>query len=167
MEATMNGKGTVQQDGDARVLRFERRIDHPVGDVWQAISTPDGIRGWLGATQIDLKPGGGVRLQFDKTAGNVVEGKVTEVDPPRVLEYTFGQDDSILRWELTPAGDGATTLVLTHRLPAGAGHLPETLAGWHTLLDLIPAAIAGEDPQWSKERRDEVRKGYGPVQVPA
>jgi uncharacterized protein YndB with AHSA1/START domain len=162
----VDGKGTIQQDGDSYVLRFERRIDHPLEDVWHAIATPDGIRGWLGAAQLDLTPGGAVRLQFDKTVGNVIEGKVTAVDPPRVLEYTFGQDDSILRWELTPAGNDSTTLVLTHRLPA-AEHLPETLAGWHTLIELIPAAIAGEDPQWSKERWDEVRDGYGPVQDPA
>ena len=159
-------KGSATRDGDSYVLRFERRIEHPLDDVWEAISTPSGIRGWLGEARLDLTVGAHVRLQFDKTVGNVVEGKVTEVDPPRVLEYTFGQDDSVLRWELEPAGDEATKLVLTHRLPSRE-HLPETLAGWHTLLDLIPAAIAGEDPEWSKERWDEVRAGYGPVQDPA
>jgi uncharacterized protein YndB with AHSA1/START domain len=159
--------GTVERQGDYYVLRFERRIEHPLPDVWEAISAPEGIRGWLGDARIELTKGGSVRLQFDKTVGNVIEGKVTEVVPPRVLEYTFGQDDSVLRWELTAAGDDATTLVLTHRLPESAGHLPETLAGWHTLVELIPAAIAGEDPQWSKERWDEVRAAYGPVQDPA
>jgi uncharacterized protein YndB with AHSA1/START domain len=159
-------KGTATRDGDSYVLRFERRIEHPIDDVWAAISTPEGIRGWLGDARLDLTKNGAVRLQFDKTVGNVVEGKVTEVDPPRVLEYTFGQDDSILRWELTDVGDGATSLVLTHKLPS-AEHLPETLAGWHTLIELIPSAIAGNDPQWSKERWDEVRAGYGPVQDPA
>lgn len=151
--------GTARREGDGYVLRFERRIEHPVAAVWEAISTPDGIRGWLGDAKLELTPGAPVRLRFDKTVGNVIEGKVTDVDPPRVLEYTFGQDDSILRWELTAAGDCATTLVLTHRLP-GAEHLPETLAGWHTLIELIPAAIAGEDPSWSKARWDEVREGY-------
>jgi uncharacterized protein YndB with AHSA1/START domain len=158
--------GTVHQDGDSYVLRFERRIDHPIGDVWEAIATPEGIRGWLGSARIDLVGGGAVRLQFDKTVGNVVEGHVTAVEPPRVLEYTFGQDDSVLRWELRPDGDHATALVLTHRLPSSES-LPETLAGWHTLIELIPAAIAGDDPQWSKERWEEVRAGYGPVQDPA
>jgi uncharacterized protein YndB with AHSA1/START domain len=158
--------GTATREGDGYVLRFERRIEHPLEAVWEAISTPDGTRGWLGDARLELTAGSPVRLQFDKTVGNVVEGRVTEVDPPHVLEYTFGQDDSILRWELTAAGAAATTLVLTHRLP-GAEHLPETLAGWHTLIELIPAAIAGEDPSWSKERWDEVRAGYGPVQDPA
>jgi len=159
--------GTVERQGDDYVVRFERLIDHPLGDVWDAISTPEGIRGWLGDARIDLARGGGVRLQFDKTVGNVIEGTVTEVDPPRVLEYTFGEEDSVLRWELSAAGEDATTLVLTHRLPESAGHLPETLAGWHTLIEMIPAAIAGEDPQWSQEHWDEVRAGYGPVQDPA
>ena len=158
--------GTAEQQGDAYVLRFERRIEHPIEDVWEAIATPGGIRGWLGSARLDLTEGGEVRLQFDKTVGNVVEGHVTTVDPPRVLEYTFGQDDSVLRWELAPDGDAATKLVLTHTLPSRE-HLPETLAGWHTLIELIPAAIAGDHPQWSKERWDEVRAGYGPVQDPA
>jgi uncharacterized protein YndB with AHSA1/START domain len=158
--------GTVKQDGDSYVLRFERHLDHPIETVWEAIATPEGIRGWLGSAQVELAEGGNVRLQFDKTVGNVIEGRVTTVNPPRLLEYTFGQDDSVLRWELRPDGHDATTLVLTHRLPS-ADHQAETLAGWHTLLDLIPAAIAGDDPQWSKERWDDVYKSYGPVQDPA
>jgi hypothetical protein len=65
----------------------------------------------------------------------------------------------VSRQELAPAGDTATTLVLTHRLPS-AEHLPETLAGWHTLIELISAAIEGEDPAWSKQRWDEVHEDY-------
>jgi hypothetical protein len=48
-----------------------------------------------------------VRLQFDKTVGNVITGRVTEA-----------------------------------------------------LLDMIPAAIEGEDPQWSQARWDEVHAQY-------
>jgi uncharacterized protein YndB with AHSA1/START domain len=152
--------GTVHERDGKHVLRFERRIEHPIDTVWEAIATTDGIRGWLGAAEIDLSEGGKVRLQFDKTVGNVVHGQVTEVQPPRVLEYTFGEEDppSVLRWELHEE-NGATVLVLTHTLPTPE-HIADALAGWHTLLDLIPAAIAGEDPQWSKERWDEVRAGY-------
>jgi uncharacterized protein YndB with AHSA1/START domain len=154
--------GTVEERDGNHVLRFERRIDHPLETVWEAIATPEGIRGWLGAAEIEPAEGGRVRLQFDKTVGNVVHGRVTEVDPPRLLEYTFGEEEppSILRWELHDAGDGATRLVLTHALPTPE-HIGDGLAGWHTLLDMIPAAIAGEDPQWSKERWDEVRAAYG------
>jgi uncharacterized protein YndB with AHSA1/START domain len=142
------------------VVRFERRIEHPIEAVWKAIATPDGIKGWLGTANIALEQGGDVRLQFDKTVGNVVEGHVTEVDPPHVLEYTFGQPDSILRWELAEAGPDATRLILTHTLPTPE-HRAQTAAGWHTLLDMIPPAIEGQDPQWSKERWDEVHQQYG------
>jgi uncharacterized protein YndB with AHSA1/START domain len=142
-------------------VRFERRIEHPIEKVWDAIATPDGIKGWLGAAELDLTNGGGVRLQFDKTVGNVVTGTVTEVDPPHVLEYTFGQDDSILRWELQETDDDvqATRLTLTHTLPSPE-HRAKTAAGWHTLLDMIPDAIEGKDPQWSQERWDEVHQQY-------
>jgi uncharacterized protein YndB with AHSA1/START domain len=141
------------------VVRFERRIEHPIEAVWEAIATPAGIKGWLGRAELELEKNASVRLQFDKTVGNVVEGTVTEVDPPRVLEYTFGQPDSILRWELSESGPGATLLTLTHTLPT-AEHRAKTAAGWHTLLDMIPEAIAGRDPQWSQERWDEVHQQY-------
>jgi uncharacterized protein YndB with AHSA1/START domain len=157
-------EGTVHEAGGKHVLRFERELEHPLDTVWKAIANPDGIRGWLGAAELELTEGGRVRLQFDKTVGNVVRGRITEVDPPRVLEYTFGEDDppSILRWELSEQAPGSTCLVLTHTLPTDE-HIGAGLAGWHTLLDMIPAAIAGEDPQWSKERWDEVRAGYEDV----
>jgi uncharacterized protein YndB with AHSA1/START domain len=141
------------------VVRLERRIEHPIEAVWSAIATPDDIKGWLGAAQLDLTRGGDVRLQFDKTVGNVVTGTVTKVDPPHVLEYTFGQPDSILRWELTEQGPDKTLLILTHTLPSPEQRA-DAAAGWHTLLDMIPAALDGQDPQWSKQRWDEVRTQY-------
>jgi uncharacterized protein YndB with AHSA1/START domain len=140
-------------------VKLDRRIEHPIEAVWEAIATPEGIKGWLGAAQIDLSEGGDVRLQFDKTVGNVVTGKVTAVDPPNLLEYTFGQPDSILRWELESAGETTTLLVLTHTLPSPE-QKAKTAAGWHTLLEMIPPAIDGEDPQWSQERWDEVHEQY-------
>jgi uncharacterized protein YndB with AHSA1/START domain len=141
------------------VVRLERRIEHPIEAVWEAIATPTGIRGWLGTADLDLTKGGAIRLQFDKTVGNVVKGHVTEIDPPNVLEYTFGQPDSILRWELTEQGPHKTLLTLTHTLPSDEQRA-DAAAGWHTLLDMIPAALDGEDPTWTKERWDEVRAQY-------
>jgi hypothetical protein len=49
--------------------------------------------------------------------------------------------------------------VLTHTLPS-PDESAKGLAGWHTLLDMIPAAIAGEDPQWSQQHWDEVHRDY-------
>jgi uncharacterized protein YndB with AHSA1/START domain len=151
--------GTIDQQDGKHVVRFERRFEHPVEEVWEAIATPAGIKGWLGEAQLDLTAGGRVWLRFDKTVGNEIEGRVTEVEPPRVLEYTFGRPDSVLRWELEPEGDSATVLVLTHTLPT-PDQAASALAGWHTLLDMIPAAIDGQDPQWSKDRWDEVQREY-------
>jgi uncharacterized protein YndB with AHSA1/START domain len=139
-------------------VRFERRIEHPIEKVWDAIATPGGIEGWLGRAELELKEGGDVRLQFDKTVGNVITGRVTAVAPPHVLEYTFGQEDSLLRWELRSEGE-ATVLRLTHTLPSPE-HRAKAAAGWHTLLDMIPEAIAGNDPQWSQERWNEVHQQY-------
>ena len=101
-------------------VRFERRIEHPIEKVWDAIATPEGIEGWLGAAQLDLTEGGDIRLRFDKTVGNVVTGHVTEVDPPHVLAYAWFANwhnvtsrKTIVRWELSPK-DGGTLVKVIH-----------------------------------------------------
>jgi uncharacterized protein YndB with AHSA1/START domain len=158
----MAADGTVQQVNGKHVLRFERLIDKPLERVWAAIATPDGIAGWLGDAHLELKQDAPIRLRFDKTMGNVVEGQITAVDPPTLLEYTFGQPDSVLRWELSEAPGGQTSLVISHTLPS-PDQASSALAGWHTLLDMIPAAIDGDDPQWSRARWDEVHAEYESV----
>jgi uncharacterized protein YndB with AHSA1/START domain len=37
----MTRDGSVERIGDQRVLRFERRLQHPVERVWDAITEPD------------------------------------------------------------------------------------------------------------------------------
>jgi uncharacterized protein YndB with AHSA1/START domain len=84
-----------------------------------------------------------------------------------VLEYTFQEEEdpdpaepqSVVRWELSEAPGGGTRLVFTHTLPSPED-ASRALAGWHTLLDLIPAAVDGADPEWSQERWAEVEREY-------
>lgn len=159
--------GTVEQIDGNHVIRFERLLDKPLERVWAAIATPEGIGGWLGDAQIEPREGARVRLRFDKTVGNVIYGRVTRADPPTVLEYTFHEHEhpdpavpqSRVRWELSEVPGGGTRLVLTHTLPSPED-ASKALAGWHTLLDMMPAAIDGADPVWSQERWAEVEREY-------
>ncbi len=100
---TVNGRPT---------LRFERRLPHPPEKVWRAITDPAELAHWF-PQNLDgtFAPGAKLRFVFRGEPpvldGKVIEdftGEVLEIDPPRVLAYTWGDD--ILRWTLTPVTDG-------------------------------------------------------------
>jgi uncharacterized protein YndB with AHSA1/START domain len=64
-------------------------------------------------------------------------GEVLDVDEPRLLAFTWGEDT--LRFELSPQ-DGGTRLVVIDELPPGAA--ARNAAGWETCLD----RLAGLEP---------------------
>jgi uncharacterized protein YndB with AHSA1/START domain len=72
-------------------------------------------------------------------------------NPPSVLQYTWvidGEIESVVRFELEPAGDGTRLRLDHHALTADqeAGYAP----GWHAYLDRLEALIAGEPlPDWA------------------
>jgi len=87
----MTADGTVDIVGDQQLLRFERRLAHPVERVWAAITEPAELEKWLARASVQLVPGGTIRLQWlnTDTEGNhaVMTAFVTEIDPPYLLEY--------------------------------------------------------------------------------
>lgn len=144
----MSDYGTLQQDVDRAIVRFERTIDAAIDVVWDLIATGDGLEKWLAPAQVDLRVGGDMDIDFgeDGLAG----GAITHVDPPALLEYHWrfpGEPDSIIRFELTETEAG-TRLVLEHRLLpldqcVGYG------AGWHAHIDQLEAmATSGEALDW-------------------
>jgi uncharacterized protein YndB with AHSA1/START domain len=153
--------GFLDRDGDAAVLRFERLMEHPAGEVWDALTRPERLSGWLGAARIDPIEGGAMELRWAQPPGTVVTGRVRRVERPRVIEYTWtgpGEADGVVKWQLIPIGDRCL-LLLTHTVQ---GHRNEagTLAAWHVYLTLLSAALAGRpagpfpESRWS-ELRDQ------------
>jgi uncharacterized protein YndB with AHSA1/START domain len=162
--STASADGTLSQVGDRWELRFERRLDFPVEEVFDAITKPDRLALWIGTARHELREGGRFWLRFDKTMNNVVEGTITRYEPPTLFEHTFespeGADDpaGLVRWELRPDGDGCV-LVLTHALD-DPKHGSSALSGWDTLLENLPDALAGRDTTWTMERWSEVHDQY-------
>ena len=134
------------QTRDGRsVLRMERSLKHPPEKVWRAMIEPDRLADWFpGKVTLDLRAGGS--LEFEDEDGNAEgTGTITDLDPPRLIAYTWGTDH--LRWELHPDGDG-TRLVLLHTFDDRAAAASYG-AGWHTCvvaLDLALDGRAGTDP---------------------
>src|SRR4051794_17744470 len=52
--------GTLDTRDDRHVMRYERRLAHPVERVWAALTQPSELRGWLADADIDLVAGGRV-----------------------------------------------------------------------------------------------------------
>ena len=174
---TIPDDGTVEMIDDRYVLRFERRLAHPVERVWDALTRPDRIVQWMGQSELEIDLVEGGRFNSRVTGppdlveaiiaeagedGLVQRDTILRVDPLRVFERTFGGDpESIARWELQRDADGCR-LTFTHTVPPefDRAHLPRTLAGWHQLLEQLGETLDGKPLSWRKARWEELRDHY-------
>ena len=159
------------QDGrgaEIATLTFERSYPHAPEQVWDAIATPEGLRGWLMCTHAVIE--GRVGGRFDLISGPAgyhSTGKILVWEPPRVLEYEWNVEPvpemprgehALFRYELTPDG-GATHVLVTYRritVQTARGFLP----GLHAFLDRLEAQLdGGALPDW-RERFGELQAGY-------
>jgi hypothetical protein len=109
--------GTLERHDDHQVIRFERRLSHPVERVWRALTDPGELDAW-----------------FPPDAPMVV----TEAVAPRLLTATWFGD--ALRFELRPDGDGCL-LVFTHAF-ADRDTSARTAAGWDRSFARLEALLA-------------------------
>ncbi|MFN8639404.1 MAG: SRPBCC family protein [Dehalococcoidia bacterium] len=157
--------GTLVIDGEVALIRFERRLSHPIADVWAAVTDPEQLGAWLGEGVVEPRAGG--RLQLRAPSGApperqlAIAGRVLTWEPPHVFEHEWvqpGLDVSVVRYELERAGAG-TILRLTHRRTVGSVAVGGR-AGWHAYLDRLAAHLDGRRvPAWS-ERRGQVQELY-------
>jgi uncharacterized protein YndB with AHSA1/START domain len=164
----MRPKGTLHEDGEHATLVFRRVYRHAIEHVWDAISTPEGLREWLLCTHAEI--GGRVGARIELVSGPAAyrsTGTILAWDPPRLLEYEWNVapvpemprgERAIFRYELTPAGD-ATEVVVTYRritMQTARGFLP----GLHAFLDRLEAQLDGLPlPDWL-QRFGELRAVY-------
>jgi uncharacterized protein YndB with AHSA1/START domain len=171
--------GTIEEVDGRYVLRFERRFAHPVERVWEALTTPERMNEWLGEGRFEIELREGGRMESTPTGPpELIEAMVSEggadpdnlttrdtvlrVEPPLLLEHTFGGDaDSVARWELQRDGDGCR-LTLTHTEPPAFddADAPRDLAGWHALLEQLEQALDGKAFTRSLERWQGHRDRY-------
>lgn len=142
----MQANGTVEVGpGDQAVLRFRRRVPYPAQRVWAALTEPAELAGWWGDAEIDLQVGGAFVLRWRNTAADgstaTLQAVITELEPPRLLE-TSGSPHGVLRWELTPDGDG-TVLDFTSTVELPEQYRTMVLAGWHWHLDALAPWLGG------------------------
>ena len=132
---------TLTTDGDRTTLRMERTLRHPQAKVWRAITEPEHVNQWF-PFHVELDLVAGAAMRFVEPSGRApdMEGTVTEVDPPRLLAFTWGDD--ALRFELRPHDDGCV-LVFSHTFGYHAG-AASFAAGWTACLGALDLVLAGE-----------------------
>lgn len=148
--ARPSGTGAVTYEGDTATITFERRIRHPVEAVWAALTEPGQLARWyLTEARIEGRPGGSLDYVSGPNRLHVT-GKVLTWDPPRVFEHEWNLEPqpwmpngerSLVRWELTPDGDG-TVLRVTHRRLSRA-LASGFVAGVHAFLDRLEEQLDG------------------------
>jgi uncharacterized protein YndB with AHSA1/START domain len=122
----------ITPDQDAIVTEIE--INAPPARVFKALTDPKELIRWFTdesckakSWEMDARLGG--RYAYATEKGSVVvngvsefecHGEILEIDPPRLLVYTWignwhldKQRKTVVRWELTPSGTG-TKVKVTH-----------------------------------------------------
>lgn len=155
--------------GEVRLLRL---LPGPIERVWDFIIDPEKRARWFAGGVWDQKAGGKVVFvmhhknlapgetpppEYAKVQdpGVTFSGRVIRCEPPRLFEFTFGSDDSIVTFDLQPEGD-KVRLLLTHR--ASGDDLKEVgnfASGWHIHWAHLIALLEGapRPPFWSEHFR--------------
>ncbi len=150
--------GILERGGGEVTLRFARRLPHPPGKVWQALTEPAHLAAWFPTTiEGDLTPGTALRFSFREMDVPGFDGVIRVCEPPTLLEFDWG--DERLRFELAPDGDG--TMLRFSASFADIGRAARDGAGWHTCLDLLRYDLAGQPPPWQQDDRwRQVHRDY-------
>ena len=140
--------GTYETIDERPTLRFERRIGHPIDAVWRAITEPEGLEHWFPSrVEVDLRKGGSMTFTFRelKLAGqpSTMPGEVTDLEPPQLFAFYWGDDHLI--FELEPIDGGAACRLRFTAVLDARDKAARDAAGWHVCLDRLVQHLDGAD----------------------
>jgi uncharacterized protein YndB with AHSA1/START domain len=155
---TQPDDGTLEQFGDRWRVVFTRTLAHTPEKVWSALTEPEHLSAWFPTEIIGERTAGApLRFEFAERQYPGFDGRMLVCDPPRLLEFVWGED--VLRFELTRRGPG-TVVTLTDTL-GELGKAARDGAGWHECLDKLGYALEGTEPPWDDSGRWRiVHPGY-------
>jgi uncharacterized protein YndB with AHSA1/START domain len=121
-------------------LRMERKLDHAPDKVWAALTKPSALARWFPAeVEMELRPGATITFRFPAGEAPVTTGVVTDVEPPTLFAFTWG--DQHLSWSVAPYADGSLlTLVHTFGDHFGAASFA---SGWHLCINALGQFLDG------------------------
>lgn len=146
----MSEKGEISK---LPCLTFKRLLPGPIEKVWDHLTITALLPSWFGEdSHIEPRVGGSVRLM-----GGHIRGVVTQWHPPRRLVYTWNvfapgdpedavsaYPESYPSFELAAQDEGV--LMTFMHFPITDRMVPQSAMGWHTMIDLLAAALEGTAP---------------------
>ncbi|MCU1369534.1 MAG: hypothetical protein JWO77_728 [Ilumatobacteraceae bacterium] len=156
--------GIVERTADGGVIRFERRLSHPVRDVWDAITDPDRLADWWlpfdADITVDLREGGELRFVGRGEEEVEIVCTILRVEAPMLLEHTHIDPGSRVRWELE-ATDTGCTLRLRHFVTDADAAIERCyVVGLHTSLARLEPALAGAPVPWDWDEFPTTQAAY-------
>ena len=139
--------GRYEQANGRPLVRFERTFPHPVAAVWRAISDPAQLEKWF-PTSVEfseLRAGGPIVFRFTTHDLPPMDGVFVEVDEPRRLAFTWGEDE--LTFELSSSDGGAACRLAFSVVLDEVGKAARDSAGWESCLDMLAVIAAGQTPE--------------------
>ena len=142
--------------------RREIPVKAPVERLFDAIATRDGVRGWwTPLVSGSSEHGGTMRLEFEGMDEHI-DLRIAASRRPTEVEWSVVEHTSLdewagttIRFEVSPAGDGASTLAFQHvGLSPKLECYDQCEAGWDHFLDSLTAyAERGEGAPFRAGRR--------------
>ena len=154
----MNDVGTTNEEG---TVRLERLLPGPIERVWAYLTESDKRATWFAGGTFDLRVGGRADLHFDHA--NISAEKrppdrkdmksdwvcrITRLEPPRLLSYTFDPagPESEVTFELEPRGKDVL-LVITHRRIVDRANKVGVASGWDAHVGILSDRLNGVEPR--------------------
>lgn len=170
-------KSTPDNQAPAQIIsrgevRLTRILPGPIERVWEYLTDPEKRARWFAGGITEQRAGGRIEfvMHHAKIApgetppdhykqvqdpGVTFEGKVRRCEPPRLLVFTFGSEDSEVTFELTPQGQQVLLLVTHRSIGEDMPEIPNYASGWHIHFSLLIALLEGaaRPPFWSAHAR--------------
>lgn len=175
MTSTVSLSSDFGELGEPARLTIKRLLPGPIERVWAYLTESDLRQQWLASGKMELKVGAPFELTWRNDtltkppgtrppgfeAEHRMQSRITEVDPPRRLSFTWRNSGDVT-FELQPQGSDVLLTVTHDRLPDRATML-RVAPGWHTHLDTLVARATGTEPEpfwdrWSRLQGEYERR---------
>jgi len=124
-------------------IECEQFIAKPPATVWRALTEPELLARWW--AKGDIKPVVGHRFTLDMGVWGWQECEILEVEPEKLLRYTFAETTlgTTITWRLEPEGAGTRLFLVHDGFEENSTALTGMGNGWPGLLRRIESVEIG------------------------
>lgn len=163
-DLTTRYDGVLERTDKGGIIRFERHLPYDIGDVWDAVTSPERLAEWWlpfdADITVDLRVGGALVFTGQPDGEPVMTCTILRLEPPMLLEHTHPAPGSILRWDLEAADTGCI-LRLTHTVPDVTEAIDNCyLVGLQASLARLEPCLAGRPQPWDWDAFAVARAHY-------